>query len=273
MRARCASPRTATPWSSSSVSSAATGASARARKRDLARHSAISAAGSLSSVIALPSPARSRPPSNSTVRIGTLKVATPPGWIRPRAPQYQPRGMGSSSRMTCIARTLGAPVTEPQGNSAANASASVSPGRLTAVTVDVICQTVGSASSSNSRGTRTVPSCATRLRSLRSRSTIIRFSALSFSLVRKWAWAASSSTRSRPRGAVPFIGWAASSQLALAPGTGRQSKKSSGDTLATPASRRNRQKPPGWLACSARNSWAGSSTGASARSRVVRLTW
>ena len=37
----------------------------------------------------------------------------------------------------------GAPVTEPQGNSAANSALSPTSGRARARTVDVICQTVG----------------------------------------------------------------------------------------------------------------------------------
>eukprot|EP01038_Epipyxis_sp_PR26KG_P018896 gene18897-biopygen5789 len=42
-----------------------------------------------------------------------------------------------------MARTLGAPVTEPQGNSAARTSVSVVPGRVRAVTSEVICHTIG----------------------------------------------------------------------------------------------------------------------------------
>ncbi len=96
----------------------------------------------------------------STVRIGTLKVAVPPGRITPNAPQYQPRGPSSSSAITDIAASFGAPVTEPHGNSAANASASPTPGRGRPVTVEVSCHTVGSRCSSNSRSTVTVPGFA-----------------------------------------------------------------------------------------------------------------
>ena len=161
------------------------GARARARKRALARHSSISSRGRESSVMPLPTPQRSARPACSTVRIGTLKVTAPPGCSSPSAPQYQPRGPGSSSSMTSIARFLGAPVIEPQGNSAVITSSSARPARVTALIVEVICQTVGSACSSNSRGTRTEPGTATRDRSLRSRSTIMRFSARSLALVRR----------------------------------------------------------------------------------------
>ena len=52
-----------------------------------------------------------------------------------------PRGDGSRSRMIAIVRTLGAPVTDAEGNAASNRRESGAPDR--AVTVDVICQTVG----------------------------------------------------------------------------------------------------------------------------------
>ena len=52
-----------------------------------------------------------------------------------------------------MARTLGAPVIEPQGNSAPNTSASVVPARVRARTSEVICHTLGSASVWNKAGT------------------------------------------------------------------------------------------------------------------------
>ena len=174
---------------------------------------------------------------STTVRMGTLKVAATPPWpggpcgrTTPTAPQYTPRGEGSRSRISCMARTLGAPVTEPQGNNAAKTSVSVVPDRVRACTSDVICQTVGRAWVWNSRGTRTLCGCAMREMSLRSRSTTITFSARSLGAVRRCsAWAASASGVA-PRGAVPFIGRARMSPPAASV---VQSKNSSGDTDST----------------------------------------
>ncbi len=128
--------------------------------------------------------------------------------------------------MWCMAWRLGAPVTEPQGKRAANSSLRRRSLRLRAVMVDVICQTVGRACSSNRSGTRTLPTSATRDRSLRSRSTIIRFSARSLALVRRCSAAAASVAASGPRGAVPFMGRV----VMCSPS---QSKNSSGETLST----------------------------------------
>ena len=65
--------------------------------------------------------------SSMTVRIGTPNRAAgspdPGGDRNPTAPQYTPRGESSRSAMISIVRTLGAPVTEPHGNNAANTSA------------------------------------------------------------------------------------------------------------------------------------------------------
>ena len=44
--------------------------------------------------------------------------------------------------MISMVRTLGAPVTDPQGKSAANTSASPTPDRSVEVTVEVSCHTV-----------------------------------------------------------------------------------------------------------------------------------
>ena len=82
--------------------------------------------------------------------------------------------------MILIVRTFGAPVIEPLGKSARNTSARPVSGRSRAVTVDVSCQTVSNRSGSNTLDHRTVPGRAMRPRSLRSRSTIIAFSARSF---------------------------------------------------------------------------------------------
>jgi hypothetical protein len=127
--------------------------------------------------------------------------------------------------MSRIAAALGAPVTEPDGNSAAKTSTAVVAAAGVAVTSEVSCQTVSYASARSSAGTRTVPVAATRDRSLRSRSTIITFSARSFALDRSAARLRSSAAGVAPRAAVPFIGrvsrpasvhWKNSSGLALA---------------------------------------------------------
>ncbi len=80
------------------------------------------------------------------------------------------------------------------------------PGSRSAVTVDVSCHTVSKRSGSNTLAHRTVPGRAIRPRSFRSRSTIIAFSALSFTEAVRRSRVASSSASQRPRGAVPFIG-------------------------------------------------------------------
>ena len=135
-----------------------------------------------------------------------------------------------------MARTLGAPVTEPHGNSAANTPASVVPGRVCASTSDVICHTLGSAWVWNSAGTRTLCGRAMRERSLRSRSTIITFSARSLGDARSAAALAASCAGVAPRGAVPFMGrvrmvppppFSASADASC------QSKNSSGETDST----------------------------------------
>ena len=127
--------------------------------------------------------------STTTVRMATLKHArgpgAPAGARYPIAPVYTPRGESSRSRMICIVRTLGAPVTDPHGNSARSTSAVLRPGSRRAVTVDVICHTVSYRSVWKRAGTRTDPGRAILPRSLRSRSTIIAFSARSLTEARR----------------------------------------------------------------------------------------
>jgi len=108
--------------------------------------------------------------------------------------------------MIPIVETLGAPVTEPQGNKAANTSPIPTPGRSDAPTVEVSCQTVSYRSAANRSVQVTAPLRATRPMSLRIRSTIIAFSARSFVDACRARRIASSSSSHRPRGAVPFIG-------------------------------------------------------------------
>ncbi len=89
---------------------------------------------------------------------------------------------------------LGAPVTEPGGKVAPSRSAQVASGRSSPRTVETRWTRPGCGSISQSPGTVTEPLAQTRPRSLRTRSTIITFSAWSFS---------SRSAAVRP---VPLIG-------------------------------------------------------------------
>ena len=108
--------------------------------------------------------------------------------------------------MIPIVRTFGAPVIDPLGKSARKTSGTPVPSSSSAVTVDVSCHTVSKRSGSNTLAHRTVPGRAMRPRSLRRRSTIIAFSARSFTDAVSRSRSASSSAGQRPRGAVPFIG-------------------------------------------------------------------
>ncbi len=127
--------------------------------------------------------------------------------------------------MISIARTLGAPVIEPQGKAARSTStAPLSAGRV-AVTSDTSWWIVGKLSTRNRSGTATDPGTATRDRSLRIRSTIIRFSARCLGSAASVRAAAASASASASRAAVPFIGRAIASRP-------RSAKKSSGDSDA-----------------------------------------
>ncbi|CSI48997.1 Uncharacterised protein [Vibrio cholerae] len=79
--------------------------------------------------------------------------------------------------MISIARTLGAPVIEPPGKQARNRSAAWYCSSSVARIVLTRWCTAGKLSTSNNLGTCTLPGFATRPISLRSRSTIIKFSA------------------------------------------------------------------------------------------------
>ena len=82
--------------------------------------------------------------------------------------------------MICMVRTLGAPVTEEQGKSAAKMS--VTEASVKADTVDVIWKSVRYRSISKRRGTLMLPARAMRPRSFLIMSTIMMFSARFFSL-------------------------------------------------------------------------------------------
>src|SRR5664279_3264701 len=88
-------------------------------------------------------------------------------------------GEGSSWAMISIVLTFGAPVTDAGGKRARNVSLRLAV--ALALMVEVICHTVGYFSTVNKRGTLTLPGSATRPKSFRTISTIITFSARSFS--------------------------------------------------------------------------------------------
>ncbi|CCW14474.1 hypothetical protein EBESD8_50430 [Rhodococcus aetherivorans] len=171
----------------------------------LSRHSCHSASGSESMVMPPPTPrphdpgVPASPPPNSTVRIATLSSSPASGLAMPTVPQYTPRGCGSQTRRNSRARSLGQPVTEAGGNAAPSNRAVSTPARSVAATVDTRCQTPGAGCTPSRSGTVTVPVSATRPRSLRTRSTIITFSATSLTDARSRAGSA-------PIGSVPLIG-------------------------------------------------------------------
>ncbi len=148
--------------------------------------------------------------------MATFQHARPWSETNPTAPQYGPRRTGSSPSMIRIARTFGAPVTEPGGKAAPSSSATPIPARRRPETVATEWITPACASMSRGESTRTVPYRHTRPRSLRIRSTIIVSSAFSFSL-------ASSSAGSVFAGRVPLIG-----RVTTRPVPRSASRKSSG---------------------------------------------
>ena len=213
------------------------------RTRVFATVSSYSASARESHVMPPPTPYAARPvrASCSTVRIATLKRAlgptAPAGAMNPTVPQYTPRAATSRPAMIRIVDTLGAPVTDPLGNSAAKMSPSPISGRRSALTVDVSCQTVSYRSAANTSLHVTEPLRATRPMSLRSRSTIIAFSARSFTDPSSPERIDSSSASHRPRGAVPFIGLVTIRSPSIR-------KKSSGEADSDRDASRCRRRPP-----------------------------
>ena len=110
--------------------------------------------------------------------------------------------------MISIVRSFGAPVIEPPGKQARTQSTASVPSRIRPSTVDTSWCTVAYVSVAISRGTRTVPVRHTRPRSLRSRSTIIRFSARVLGSAASASRSRASSSGRSPRGAVPLMGLA-----------------------------------------------------------------
>ncbi len=105
-----------------------------------------------------------------------------------------------------MARRLGAPVIEPPGKHASSRSTASRPGARRPVTVLTRWCTVAKLSSSQIRGAATLPGSQTRPKSLRSRSTIITFSARSLADAPSSARTRASSTGSARRRRVPLMG-------------------------------------------------------------------
>src|SRR5262245_20251154 len=103
------------------------GSSARRSPAALCNVSSYSRSGSESATMPPPTGNCSQPPAAVKVRMRMLVSIAPSKPIQPRLPQYGPRACGSSSAMISIARTFGAPVTEPPGNAAFSKSIAVRP--------------------------------------------------------------------------------------------------------------------------------------------------
>ena len=116
-----------------------------------------------------------------------------------------------------------------------------------ALTSVVICHTVGKADTAKGAETRTEPRRATLETSLRSKSTIMRFSARSFALHTRSCCSALSCAGERPRGRVPFMGLVRSFPSSSSPPRCHE-KKSSGD-----AERRRKDGAPSARAAISRN--------------------
>ncbi|COX34405.1 Uncharacterised protein [Mycobacterium tuberculosis] len=157
--------------------------------------------------------------SNSTVRIATLSSHPATGDAKPTVPQYIPRRYRSHCEINWRARSLGVPVTEAGGKAASSSADIGSSSGTRADTVDTRCHTPGAGRTTNSSGTVTVPVTATRPRSLRTRSTIMMFSATSLADARSADGGASS-------GSVPLIGLDVTTDP-------RRRRNSSGDSDAT----------------------------------------
>src|SRR5262245_16378791 len=167
----------------------------------LRRHSSCSAAGSESATI--PAPAwRWAMSSRRTIVLIAMHVSSTPssGSAYPTAPAYGPRRLPSSSEISCIARTFGAPETVPAGKQACSRSNGETPGRRSPATCETRCVTCEYRSTSRNFSTVTLPGTHTRERSLRPRSTSMTCSARSFSDPSRRAASPS------PRSVVPAIG-------------------------------------------------------------------
>ena len=75
-------------------------------------------------------------PSVTRERMTTPRSAGPSPLIQPNAPAYTPRGVASTSSITCMVRSFGAPVIEPAGKSARSAPIVVTSSRSRPRTVE-----------------------------------------------------------------------------------------------------------------------------------------
>lgn len=130
-----------------------------------------------------PVPKRSTAASGSGRSIQKVRMPTASSPVprsastQPMPPQYGPRGAVSSASMIRRALDLGAPVTEPGGKAAASSSGQLASSRSSPRTVETRWTRPGCFSTAHRSGTVTLPVAQTRPMSLRTRSTIITFSA------------------------------------------------------------------------------------------------
>ena len=206
MRAKCSRKNLGSPFSTRKVSIISNSPFINRAFSSVSAHSSPAAE---SHTTALPewNLNRSRPERRCNMRIGTLHTVSSGDTSR-IAPQYTPRSPASNDSIMCIVESLGAPVTEPHGKIFLKISASPTPRESVAETVEVIWWTVGRLSTSNIFSTSTLPGSQTRLRSLRMRSTIMRFSARFLGSEESSAARRASARGSGRRAAVPFMGFA-----------------------------------------------------------------
>ncbi len=133
------------------------------------------------------------------MRIATFSSQPATGDAKPTVPQYTPRRCGSHADSSSRALAFGVPVTDAGGNVASSTAAIGSSAGTRADTVETRCHTPGAGRTASSSGTDTDPVRATRPRSLRTRSTIMMFSATSLTEARSAAGSAHA-------GSVPLIG-------------------------------------------------------------------
>ena len=209
--------------------------------RALSSVSRYSCSGSESATMPPPALKYTRPPRATAVRMAMLRVER--AGDAPVADRRRSRRRardGSSSAMISIARTFGAPVIEPPGNAARSRSSASMPG----VELRRPRSRRGggrwrSARARRARRRARVPGAQTRDRSLRIRSTIIRFSARSFALSVSACPSAASCSGPTPRGRVPLIG-----RVSTWPSASTRRKRS-GEALSTATSGKSRKAANG----------------------------
>src|SRR4051795_471928 len=116
------------------------------------------------------------------------------------------RRTGSSSSISSMARTFGAPVSVPAGKVAVSTSNAAMTSATFDSTVDTMCHTWLYRSTAPNSTTCTEPGADTRPRSLRARSTSMTCSACSFGSLTNSAASAASRSAVSPRRLVPAIG-------------------------------------------------------------------